>query len=375
MAQKRDYYDVLGLERSAAPDEIKRAYRKAAMQFHPDRNKAPDAETLFKEASEAYEVLSDPQKRDRYDRYGHAGLNGVGVHDFSHMGVEDIFSVFGDLFGDVFGGRGRGRRAGGVDIQTVIQVELRDVATGVEKTLRFDRTDFCGVCGGKGAEPGSQPATCRTCGGYGQVERQQSVGFFVTRSVVDCPNCHGRGAVIDKPCRACRGSGRARKECVVSVKVPAGVHSGQRIRLRGEGEPGPHGMERGDLHCVVEVRPHPFFERDGDHLVCRLPISFTQAALGAQVEVPTLTGKKQIRVEPGTQHGAVLRLAGEGLPSLRNGRRGDIAVLVLVEIPKRLSRKQQELLRQFAASEDKDVLPETRGFFERMKEYFTGEDE
>ena len=373
---KRDYYEVLGVERNAAPDQIKRAFRQAALKYHPDRNKEAGAENKFKEVSEAYEVLSDPEKRNRYDRYGHRGLDGVGMHDFSGMAVDDIFSVFGDIFGDMFGGFGGARRGArgdrGIDIQAVIEVDLKEVATGVEKSLRFERADFCPACAGKGAEPGSSPKTCRTCGGYGQVERQTSMGLFVTRSVVDCPDCRGRGEIIDKPCRQCRGSGRTAKECVINVKIPAGVHEGQRIRLRGEGEPGRSGVARGDLHCILRIRPHPFFERDRDHLICRLPISFTQAALGAQVEVPTLTGTIPLKIPAGTQHGAVFRLSGKGLPNLRGGHRGDEIVQVLIEIPSKLSRDQRELLRKFAASEDQDVLPESKGFFERVREYLTG---
>jgi molecular chaperone DnaJ len=374
---KRDYYEVLGVGRNAAPDEIKRAFRQAALKYHPDRNREAGAEEKFKEVSEAYEVLSDPEKRNRYDRFGHRGLDGVGMHDFSGMAVDDIFSVFSDIFGDAFGGafggtRGRSRRDRGIDIQTVVDVDLKEVATGVQKTLRFQRADFCDACGGKGAAPGTAPVSCRTCGGYGQVERQTQMGFFVTRSVVDCPDCRGRGVVIEKPCRACRGSGRATKECVVNVKVPLGIHDGQRMRLRGEGEPGPSGMARGDLHCILRVRPHEFFERDGDHLICRLPISFTQATLGAQIEVPTLTGTTPLKVPPGTQPGAVFRLPGKGLPNLHNGRPGDEIVQVLIEIPRKLRRSQQDLLRKFAATEDKDVLPESKGFFERVKEYLTG---
>ena len=372
---KADYYEVLGIERTASPDEIKRAFRQAALKYHPDRNKEAGAEEKFKAASEAYEVLSDPEKRNRYDRYGHRGLEGVGMHDFSGMAVDDIFSVFGDIFGDMFGGFGghvRARGDHGIDIQAVIEISLKEVATGVEKSLRFQRADFCDVCGGKGAEPGSAPKTCRSCGGYGQVERQTNMGLFVARSVIDCPACQGRGVVIERPCKKCHGSGRAPKECVINVKVPPGVHDGQRIRLRGEGEPGRSGMVRGDLHCILRVRAHAFLERDGDHLICRMPLSFTQAALGAQIEVPTLTGTAPLKIPAGTQHGAVFRLSGKGLPSLRSGRPGDEIVLVLIEIPKKLSREQRDLLRKFAASEDKDVLPESKGFFERVKEYLTG---
>lgn len=372
VAEKRDYYEVLSVSRDASPEDIKRAYRKAAMHFHPDRNKAPDAEQKFKEAAEAYEVLSDPAKRNRYDRFGHAGLSGVGIHDFSSMGTEDIFSVFGDLFGDMFGGRPRSRSTGGIDIQTLVEIDLKDAATGVEKTLQFERSDFCQHCGGRGAERGSPTVTCRTCGGYGQVERQTNMGIFITRTVVDCPNCRGRGTLIEHPCRECRGSGRTMREVVLSVKIPPGIHDGQRVRVRGEGEPGPSGTSRGDLQCVVRIREHPFFERDGNHLICRLPISFTQAALGAQVEVPTLTGTAPLRIPAGTQFGATFRLPGKGMPDIRGGRSGDEIVQVLIEIPKHLSRPQQDLLRKFAATENKDVLPESKGFFERMREYITG---
>jgi molecular chaperone DnaJ len=373
VAQKRDYYEVLGLRRDASPEEIKRAFRQAALKYHPDRNKAPDAEARFKEASEAYEVLSDQERRQRYDRFGHAGLDGATLHDFSGMGVEDIFSIFGDLLGDVFGGRARPRADHGVNIQTSIEIDLKDVATGVERTLRYDRNEVCERCDGSGAEPGSKRTTCRTCGGYKCIERQTSLGFLVTRSVVECPTCRGRGFLLEQLCRDCDGGGRTLRERVVSVKIPAGVHDGQSVRVRGGGEPGPSGRVYGDLTCVIRVRPHPFFERDGDNLICRLPVSFTQAALGAQVEVPTLTGTSPLRIPAGTQYGAVFHLEGKGLPNLRSGRRGDEIVQVLLEVPRKLSREQQELLRRFAATEDRSVLPESKGFFERVREYLTGQ--
>jgi molecular chaperone DnaJ len=295
------------------------------------------------------------------------------MHDFSGMGVEDIFSIFGDLFGEAFGGRGwgRGRAEHGVDIQTTVEIDLAEVATGVTKTLRLERHDFCDACGGSGAEAGSKRKTCPTCGGYGQVEQQQSLGFLVTRSVVECPACRGRGQLIERVCRACRGSGRAAKERILNVKVPAGVHDGQGIRVAGEGEPGTSGTVRGDLRCLIRVRAHPFFERDGDNLVCRLPIGFTLATLGGQVDVPTLTGTTPLRIPAGTQFGDIIRMPGKGLPNLRSQRKGDEIVQVLIEIPKKLSRKQEELLRQFAAGEDSSALPESKGFFERVKEYFT----
>ncbi|MBL8879067.1 MAG: molecular chaperone DnaJ [Phycisphaerales bacterium] len=368
MSAKRDYYEVLGVARDASADDIKRAFRKLAMQYHPDRNK--DGEAQFKEASEAYEVLSDPEKRARYDRFGHQGLNGVNMRDYSHMDAEDIFSVFEDMLGGAFGGRNRTRRADqGIDIETVIDIDLKDVATGVEKTLKFERADFCERCSGRGAEPGSNPVNCRTCGGYGQVERQTSMGIFVTRQVMDCPTCRGRGKTIDKPCKSCRGSGRTPKERVVSVKIPPGIHHGQMIRIRGEGEPGASGAARGDLRCVIRVREHPLLQREGDHLLCRMPISFTQAALGANIEVPTLLGKTSLHIPAGTQYGAAIRLAGNGLPNLQSGRMGDQIVEIVIEVPKKLSREQKDLLRKFAETEDESALPESKGFFDRMREY------
>jgi molecular chaperone DnaJ len=372
VATKRDYYEVLGVSRNAGPDDIKRAYRQAALKYHPDRNKEAGAEERFKEAAEAYEVLADPEKRLRYDRFGHAGLSGLGMHDFSGMAADDIFSVFGDLFADLFGGAHPRHADRGIDIQTLIEIDLDEVLTGVEKTLRFEREDFCERCSGHGAEPGTERRNCPTCGGYGQVEQQTSMGFFATRTIVDCPRCHGRGSLVQNPCQLCAGSGRDRRERVIEVKIPPGVHDGQSIRMRGEGEPSVRGTARGDLRCVIRVREHPFLQRDGDHLICVLPVSFTHAALGGQVDVPTLTGATPLRVPAGTQHGTVFQLADKGLPNLRSGRRGHQIVQVVVEIPKKLNREQEELLRKFAATEDKNVLPESRGFFERVKEYLTG---
>lgn len=372
--QRRDYYEVLGLARNASGDEIKRAYRQLALKYHPDRNKDGDAVEKFKEASEAYEVLSDPERRARYDRFGHEGLEGVGVHDFSHMNVEDIFSVFGDIFGDIFGGRVRTAGGGeyGIDIQAMVDIDLKDVATGVEKTVRYHRDEICEHCRGDGAEPGSKRVHCTTCGGYGRVERHASLGPFVTRTVTECPQCRGAGKLVTKACGDCDGRGRKSRERTVAVKIPPGVHEGQSVRIRGGGEPGPSGKVYGDLRCVVRVRPHPFFERDGDTLICRLPISFTQAALGASIDVPTLRGTTPLKIPPGTQFGTVFKLPGQGLPNVRTGRPGDEVVQVVIEIPKKLTREQEELLRKFAATEDRHVMPESRGFFDRVREYFTG---
>jgi molecular chaperone DnaJ len=372
VAQKRDYYDVLGVARSAAPEEIKRAYRQAAMKYHPDRNREPDAADRFKEAAEAYEVLSDTSRRERYDRFGHEGLKGTGVHDFSGIPVDDIFNMFGDLFGDMFAGRGRSRERA-VDIQTILEMDLDEVATGVEKTIRYERSELCEHCDGSGAERGAKRTSCRTCGGYKCVERQTSVGFFVTRTVVECPTCRGRGFITSADCGECAGRGRTQRQSVATVKIPAGVHAGQTVRVRGGGEPGETGNTYGDLRCVIRVRPHPLFERDGDELICRLPISYSQAALGAEVEVPTLRGRRKLSIPAGTQYGAVFRLGGEGLPNLRSGRRGDQVVQVFIEVPHRLSREQEDLLRKLAATEDRSVTPESRGFFERVRDYFAGQ--
>ncbi|MBW7904611.1 MAG: molecular chaperone DnaJ [Phycisphaerae bacterium] len=374
VANKRDYYEVLGLKRESSPDEVKRAFRQAALKYHPDRNREPGAEDKFKEASEAYEVLSDPQRRQLYDRYGHAGLNGAGTHDFSSMRVDDIFSMFGDLFGDVFAA-GPAREDRGVDIRTELTLTLSEVATGAERSIRYTREEVCDRCGGSGAAPGAKRTTCRTCGGYKVVERQASVGFFVSRTVVECPTCRGRGFLAGQDCDACAGSGRSEKQRTVTVKVPPGVHEGQSIRVRGGGEPSANGANYGDLHCLVHVQPHPFLERDGDHLLCRVPISIAQAALGAHIEVPTLRGKRSIRIPPGTQFGATFTLDGEGLPNLRTGRRGNEVIQVLIEVPRKLTREQEDLLRRFAEIETRHPGPESKSFFERLKAYFTGQPE
>jgi molecular chaperone DnaJ len=346
--------------------------RKCALKDHPDRNQNdPEAEKRFKEAAEAYEVLSDPNKRSRYDQFGHAGVTGGGVHDYSHMHADDIFSMFNDIFGGAFGGGRRSRRSG-ADLKAEVEVSLDEVATGVEKTLEFVRPDWCDQCGGTGAAPGSDQQTCNTCGGYGQVEQVSPLGGLFGRVVTTCPGCRGAGKTISTPCRGCQGRGLTPKERVVVVRVPPGIHDGQAVRVRGEGEPGERGAPHGDLHCYIRVRKHAFLERQDNNLVCHVPISFTQASLGAKVEVPTLTGKAEVKIPAGTQHGTVFRLAGEGLPGLRSGRKGDELVQVLVEIPKKLSEKQEHLLREFANSEDRSVLPESKGFFERVVDYLSG---
>lgn len=372
-AAKRDFYEVLAVERDASPDQLKKAYRRLAHKYHPDRNADTDAEQKFKEASEAYQVLSDPALRQRYDQYGHAGLNGNRV-DYSHMRVDDIFSMFDDIFGGAFG-RGGGNRSRGSDLQTEVTVSLAEVATGTERQIEFERQDPCGTCGGTGAAPGSERRTCRTCGGYGQVEQTGGLAGLFGRVVTACPTCRGRGTSIVTPCDRCKGRGRVVGRRVVTVRIPAGIHEGQVVRVRGEGESGEDSADRGDLHCIVRVTPHPFLERHDNDLVCRMPISFTQAALGAVVEAPTLTGKAELKIPPGTQHGQLFRLGSQGLPDLRSGRRGDELVQVLVEIPKSLSKAQENLLREFAKSEDIDVMPESKGFFEKLMDYLTPGDQ
>jgi molecular chaperone DnaJ len=371
---KRDYYEVLGVGKGASPDEIKRAYRRMAMKYHPDKNpNDKDAEAKFKECAEAYEVLSDPEKRKNYDQFGHEGLRGTGMHDFSRMNVEDIFSMFGfdDLFGGIFGTRGRrgGRRAGptrGYDLETTVELTLNDIATGAEKTIEFTRQDICPECDGNGYPRGTTPERCPACGGRGQVAR--GGGFF--QMVSTCPQCGGSGQIITNPCKKCRGTGRVPRKRLVHIKIPAGVHEGQGVRVANEGEPGHNGGPRGDLYCYVRTKPHDFLERDGNNVIAVVPISFTQAALGATIDVPSLDGKKNLKIPAGTQYGSVFRIKGQGLPDVRTRRTGDELVQVVIETPARLNAKQEELLREFAKTENKTVSPKSVGFLEKLKNYF-----
>ncbi|MBV8781334.1 MAG: molecular chaperone DnaJ, partial [Phycisphaerae bacterium] len=335
---KRDYYEVLSVTRTADGEEIKRAYRKLAMKYHPDRaagegmDKA-EAEHKFKECAEAYEVLSDPTRRQRYDQFGHAGMSGVGQHDFSHMDVTDIFSMFDEIFGGAARGRAnasaqRNANRRGFDLETQVELTLQEVATGAEKTIEFEKQDLCETCKGSGAKPGTTPTACVQCGGQGRVAQQGFGGMF--RMVTTCPNCRGRGTVIREHCPGCGGSGRKLKKRVVTVKIPAGVHEGQAVRIAGEGEPGENGQPSGDLHCYISVRPHPVFSRHNSDIVCQVPISFTDAALGGTIEVPTLKGSEKLEIPHGTQHGEVFKLKGKGLPDLRTYRTGDQVVQIMV---------------------------------------------
>jgi molecular chaperone DnaJ len=376
---RRDYYEVLGVARTASGEDIKRAYRRLAMKHHPDRHNGEskaEAELAFKECAEAYEVLSDDAKRRRYDQHGHAGLQGQ--HDFSSMDPSDIFSMFDEIFGGAFGG-GRGGRGGGgaqarargsrgFDLETQVELTLAEVASGVEKTIEFEKQEHCETCKGSGAKPGSSPVVCVQCGGQGRVAQQGFGGMF--RMVTTCPNCRGKGSVIRDHCPTCKGTGRQTKQKVVTVKIPAGVHEGQAVRLAGEGEPGESGGPSGDLHCYIVIKPHPVFSRHNNDIVCQCPISFTQAALGGRVEVPTLKGKEDLDVPAGTQHGEVFKLKGKGLPDLRSYKNGDELVQVLIEIPKKLTDKQKTLLREYAETEESSPLPQRKGFMEKLKEMF-----
>jgi molecular chaperone DnaJ len=373
MVTQADYYETLGVERNASADDIKRAYRKMAMKYHPDRK--PDdaqAEDSFKQCAEAYEILSDQDKRQRYDRYGHEGLRGVSGHDFSGMDFGDIFSMFEDVFGGGGGLGGRSGRAGqrrrnrGYDLQTQTEITLEEVAGGVEREITFTRQDVCATCAGHGFKRGSKPVVCDTCNGQGKVDQIGFGGMF--RMVTTCPTCAGKGRIYKDKCGKCKGSGRQPKQRVLSARIPPGIHDGQAIRIAGEGEPGVDGGPHGDLHVIVRCAEHELFVREEDHLLLKMPLGFTQAALGTHLKVPTIDGDTQLDVGPGTQNGQMFRLHGKGLPNLRSGQRGDMIVIVMIEIPTKLTETQEQLLRRFAETESHDVMPHSKSFWEKIKE-------
>ncbi len=368
---EKDYYEILGVSRNAGQDEIRRAYRSLARQYHPDVNKSPDAEARFKEINEAYQVLGDPEKRAAYDRYGRAGVEGMGgPGDFGFGGFGDFSEIFEDLFGFGFGGTRR-RRPGprrGSDLHTRVTITFEESMFGVEKEIEVEREEVCPRCGGTGAEPGTSPQRCPVCGGTGQVRRvrQSILGSFV--QVTTCPRCGGTGEVIGTPCSLCHGTGRVRQRRKLKVKIPAGIEDGMQIRLSGEGNAGERGGPNGDLYVEVRVKSHPLFRREGDHVVLELPINVAQAALGARIKIPTLYGPEELNIPPGTQHGRQFVLKGKGFPHLRGSGRGNQIVTVKVVVPTRLNRKQRELLRQLGETLGEENLGRDKGLFDRIVE-------
>ena len=365
---KRDYYKILGVDRNASPEDLKKAFRRAALKHHPDRN--PDnkeAEARFKEAAEAYEVLSNSEQRRRYDQFGHEGLAGMRAHQFT--GFQDIFSHFADIFGgsmfeDLFGGGTRGSRVG-MHRRVQMHLTFEEAAAGFDQSIEITRNEYCDACGGSGMKPGTSPAACPYCHGHGEVEQRR--GFFVMRQT--CPNCRGAGHVISDPCSACQGSGRQGKRIQVHIRIPAGVADGQRLVVQGEGDPGENGAPRGDLYCDIRLKPHVIFQRQDNDVICELPISLTQAALGCEIEVPTLQGKANVRIPRGTQSGRVFRLNGLGFPNLQGRMRGSQLVQVYIETPRTLTREQEEILRRFAETEDVNVTPRRKSFIDKVRKY------
>lgn len=374
-AAKKDYYEVLGVNRDASEEEIKKAFKKLAMKFHPDRNPDnPKAEESFKEAKEAYEVLSDDQKRAAYDQYGHAGVDpsmggGAGFGGFNSGNFSD---AFGDIFGDIFGGA-RNQRSNvyrGADLRYNLEISLEDAAKGTETKIRIPVQTSCETCHGSGARPGTSPVTCTTCNGHGQVRMQQ--GFFSVQQT--CPKCHGTGKMVKEPCPTCHGGGRVKQNKTLNVKIPAGVDEGDRIRLSGEGEAGVNGGPTGDLYVVVHLKEHPIFQREGANLHCEMPISFSTAALGGEIEVPTLDGAAKMKIPAETQTGSVFRLRGKGIKPLRSSEHGDLMVHVVVETPVRLTEKQKELLREFESSTQADAgkhSPKNKSWVDKARDFFS----
>ena len=380
---KRDYYEVLGVARGAEADEIKKAYRKKAKELHPDRNAGnPDAEGQFKEVNEAYEALKDPDKKAAYDRFGHAAFDGSmgggggrgpgGFRPGQQGDFAGAFSdVFDDLFGDFMGGRGgaqrRDRAARGADLRYNLRISLEDAYNGIQKTINVPSAVACTSCSGTGAEGGAEPVTCPTCSGMGKVRAQQ--GFFTVERT--CPTCAGAGQIVKNPCKVCGGGGRVEKERALSVNIPAGVETGTRIRLAGEGEAGLRGGPTGDLYIFIEVEDHPLFQRDGTHLFCRVPVSFPNAALGGDIEVPTIDGgRSRVKVPAGSQSGKQMRLRAKGMPALRGGPAGDMFIELAVETPVNLTARQKELLKEFDSLCQDTHHPEGESFFGKVKSFW-----
>ena len=368
---KRDYYEVLGVNRDASEDDIKKSYRKLAMKFHPDRNPDnPKSEGQFKEAKEAYEILTDSGKRAAYDQYGHAGVDSSAAAGAGAAGFGGFADAFGDIFGDIFGGgRGRSNVYRGADLRYNLEIGLEEAARGTETKIRIPTMEECATCHGSGAKSGTQPIACPTCGGNGQVRMQQ--GFFSIQQT--CPKCHGSGKIVQSPCATCRGAGRLKQHKTLSVKIPSGVDEGDRIRLSGEGEAGVNGGPSGDLYVVIHLKPHAVFQRDHNDLHCEMPISFSAAALGGEIEIPTLDGYAKIKIPPESQTGKTFRLRGKGIKGVRSSSHGDLLCHVVVETPVNLTARQRELLQEFESINDKDAgrhNPRAKSWMDRVKEFF-----
>jgi len=363
---KPDYYEVLGVARSASKDEISTAYRKLAMQYHPDRNPGNDeAIEKFKLCATAYEVLNNPHKRSLYDQYGHAGVEANGGGSQFHD-VNEIFGAFGDLFGSFFGGGRRGRQPSqGADVRCNLTIDLHEAARGITKEITFRRNETCTTCGGSGSKPGKSPERCPYCGGQGRIT--QSTGIFSIQTT--CPKCRGQGMIITDPCADCRGYGLIQQMVNREIKIPAGVDSGTRLRMQGEGERSPEGGPPGDCYVFITVKPHPLFQRDGQDLICRVPISYPQAALGAEIEIPTLDGREKVEIPAGTQNNDIITLRGRGMPIPRRSFAGDLHIQVYIEVPRKLKTEHRKLLQQLADLEGEHTLPERKNFFGKLGEF------
>lgn len=379
MAEKRDYYEVLGLQKGASEEEIKKAFRKLAMKYHPDRNpNDKEAEDRFKEVNEAYSILGNPDKKKKYDQFGHAGVDpnaGFGGGGFSGAGMEDIFDMFGGMFGGGgfktgFGGSSRNGPMKGNDLQREIVISFEEAAFGTKKKIRIYKNVKCSHCHGDKAEPGTEKKTCSSCGGTGRVQSTQNTPFGTFQSVVTCPDCHGEGYTIDTPCSECKGQGVLRKELTISVSIPAGIDNGAILPLRGQGEPGINNGPPGDLYVIVTVKPHKLYKRAGQDLQIEIPISFEQAALGDDIVVPTLEDKVSYKVPAGTQPNTVFRLRGKGLPYVNSSRKGDLYVKVILEVPTKLNSQQKEAIQEMCGKLDKSCYKKKTGFFESIKDLF-----